>query len=346
MSCKLTHTEVNGLKAIILENDLLRVGILPDRGSDIFEFYYKPKSTDFLLRLPKGIQNPNRVFSQVRSNSNQFEDYYYGGWQVCLPNSPAFNYRGAELGQHGEVSLIAWEVVTIKDSEDEVSLTLTATPLRFPAKITRTFRLFSNESKLIIEELVENISKTKLDMMWGQHIAFGLPFLADGVDISTNAMHMETEPTMPAHHLFKRGEKYDWPKAKKKDGKLINSNKVSAHGEDQYADLCYLTGMGKDAFYAIKSQEKNVGMAVQWDGELFKELWYWQERNATQDAPWWGDCYTVALEPWTSRWTDKPLEAIKQGDWLSLTVGEQRSTKLIATAFENQWKNEGYESHQ
>ena len=47
-----------GMKVVFLENQFLRIGILIDRGSDIFEFRYKPKDMDPLLRLAKGIRNP------------------------------------------------------------------------------------------------------------------------------------------------------------------------------------------------------------------------------------------------------------------------------------------------
>src|ERR1700712_941212 len=141
MSCRLTETSIDGLRAIYLENDILKIGLLPGRGSDIFEFRYKPKDIDFLLRLSKGIRNPQTQFSQIRNTKTQFEDYYYGGWQVCLPNSPAFNYRGAELGQHGEVALIPWEVEIPEQSHDCIQIRCTAHVLRVPLKIERTFKL-------------------------------------------------------------------------------------------------------------------------------------------------------------------------------------------------------------
>jgi hypothetical protein len=134
MSCRINEVEIDGMRALYLENDLLKIGILVDRGSDIFEFRYKPKDIDFLLRLSKGIRNPQLHFSQIRNTKSQFEDYYYGGWQVCLPNSPAFNYRGAELGQHGEVSLIPWEVRIIEESAERISIHCSAQPLRIPYK--------------------------------------------------------------------------------------------------------------------------------------------------------------------------------------------------------------------
>ena len=176
----------------MLENEWLRVGVLVDRGSDIFEFTYKPKNLDFLLRLPKGIRNPQTHFSQIRNTKSQFEDYYYGGWQVCLPNSPAFNYRGAELGQHGEVALIPWEVEITEQTPDKLSIKCSVSPLRVPIRVERVLTLEKNATTLQIEESVHNASATHLDIMWGQHIAFGLPFLEDGVVIDTNAITMET----------------------------------------------------------------------------------------------------------------------------------------------------------
>lgn len=338
MSCRVSHTEINGLKAIFLENDVLKVGVLLDRGCDIFEFTYKPKALDFLLRLPKGITNPQQQFSQIRNTKSQFEDYYYGGWQVCLPNSPAFNYRGAELGQHGEVALIPWNLIELQESQDQLKLKVSVQPLRVPLTIERTFRLQKDARSMVIEEEVSNLSKTHLDIMWGQHIAFGLSFLVDGVTIETNAKTMTTEHSMPDHHLFKRGETYQWPDALNKEGKSVDASKVSAQGEDDIADLCYISDYEKEAYYAIKNEAKNVGFGLQWDGELFKDLWYWQERNATQDFPWWGDCYTVALEPWTSKYTDKPEESIKNNEWLKLAFMESKKTRIVATAFEDNFK--------
>ena len=49
-----------GMRTLILENELLRVTVLVDKGSDIVEFRYKPFDLDFLFLSPGGIRNPNR----------------------------------------------------------------------------------------------------------------------------------------------------------------------------------------------------------------------------------------------------------------------------------------------
>ncbi|HNR72581.1 MAG: hypothetical protein UZ12_BCD005000695 [Bacteroidetes bacterium OLB12] len=335
MSCQLSEIRINDLRAIYLENNFLKIGVLTDRGCDIFEFRYKKKDIDFLLRLPKGIVNPQTNFSQVRSTKNQFEDYYYGGWQVCLPNSPAFNYRGAELGQHGEVSLIPWEVSILKNTAAKLSIKCSAQPLRVPVKIERTFSLEKDAMHLVIEEHVENLSPTPIDLMWGQHIAFGLPFLEEGVAIATNAVTMEPEPAMPEQHRFKRGEIYSWPMARSKANTPDDARIFSAKGTTEYSDLCYLEGFDTNAFYSVKNNVKNVGFAFTWDGKLFKSLWMWHERNAIKNFPWWGQCYTLALEPWTSRWTNEPQKAIDNKEWFILNARAAVKTVFTAHAFEN-----------
>lgn len=329
-----------GMQAVWMENDHLRIGILAGRGSDIFEFYYKPAGIDFMLRLSKGIINPRHHFSQIRDTPNQMEDYYYGGWQEALPNSPTFNYRGASLGQHGEVWMIPWKCAVVKDGPEEVAVKLWASPLRVPVYIEKTLTLRAGQPTLFIDERLSNTSRTHLDIMWGHHIAFGLPFLREGGRLTANARTMVAEPAMPAHRRFIPGVETDWPRAQNIDGQWEDASLIPPEAATPYSDLAYLSGFKEKAYYAIRNEEKNIGFAVRWDGTLFRHLWYWQERYATQDAPWWGSAYAIGLEPWTSRYPADPEQAIESGDWLRLEAGQVLSTSLEASAFQGEFEAE------
>lgn len=326
------------MKVIWMENDFLRIGILAGRGSDIFEFRFKPKDVDFLLRLPKGILNPNEIFAQNRGTENQFEDYYYGGWQEILPNSPGFNYRGAVLGQHGEVSLIPWQYSLIDQSPEKVSVKLWTRPFRVPILVEKTLTLVANQATLFIDETVTNEAATHLDIAWGHHIAFGLPFLKEGGKIITNANRFYAEPSMPAHRRFQPGIETAYPFTPDIRGKEDDASMIPPVSAPAYSDLAYLSGFDQEAFYALKNEEKNLGIAVTWDARIFRYLWYWTERFATQQAPWWGNAYTIALEPWTMRWQPDPEKAIQQGDWLRLEAGAVVRTSLTASAFEGEYE--------
>jgi Domain of unknown function (DUF4432) len=329
---------LNGMNVVWMENDYLRIGILPGRGSDIFEFRYKPKDVDFLLRLSKGILNPNLDFSQMRDTSNQFEDYYYGGWQEVLPNSPGFNYRGAVLGQHGEVSLTPWRHAILENTPEKVSLKLWTRPLRVPILIEKTLTLTADKATLFVDEKLTNESGTHLDISWGQHIAFGLPFLKEGAKITTNARSFYAEPLMPPNRRFQSGVESDFPNALNINGIADDASLVPPASAAPYSDLAYLSGFDDSAFYALKNEEKNVGFAVRWDARIFKHVWYWQERYATQDAPWWGNTYAVGLEPWTNQWRPNPQDSIEAGEWLRLAAGQVVTTQLEASGFEGTYK--------
>ena len=320
-----------GMRTIWMENDFIKIGILAGRGSDIFEFRYKPLDLDFMLRLSKGILNPQRSFSQMRNTPNQFEDYYYGGWQEILPNTPSFSYRGAALGQHGEVSLTPWNYSVIESNPEQVSVKLWPRPLRVPIKVEKTLMIVVDQPKLFIEEKLTNESKTNLDIIWGHHIAFGTPFLNEGARIETNAKKMISESTMPDHRRFKPGIVSDWPKCKNINGKDDDASIIPTVTDPPYSDLSYLYDFGDEGNDSIMNTNKNVGFNVKWDSTVFKYLWYWQERYATQNAPWWGDAYAVALEPWTSMYKPSADEAIKNGEWLSIEQGDVVKTKLSAS---------------
>lgn len=319
-----------GMPVVYMENDFIRIGILAGRGSDIFEFTYKPRSVDFMLRLNKGIRNPNQDFSQIRDTPNQLEDYYYGGWQEALPNSPTFNYRGASLGQHGEVALVPWKHSIVENSKEKVSVKLWVRPLRIPVYLEKTLSITKGSTTLTIDERLVNESQTDLDIMWGHHIAFGLPFLKEGGKIITNAKDFEAEAEMPDNRRFKPTVPGQWPMVLDKNGIENDASQIPPEKADPYSDLAYLSGFSDKAYYALMNEKEKLGFAVRWDAKVFSHLWYWQERYATQDAPWWGSAYAVGLEPWTAKWTDEPHKAIKNGEWLKLKANEEKLTSLSA----------------
>ena len=68
-----------------LENDLIRVGLLIEKGADIFEFTYKPCDIDFMWQSPISMRRPFVATNALPEGA--FHDYYYGGWQEILPSA-------------------------------------------------------------------------------------------------------------------------------------------------------------------------------------------------------------------------------------------------------------------
>ena len=70
-----------GLRMLVMENEIVRVSILLDKGADIIEFRHKPSDTDFMLQTPLGVRLMVNNFDMVASPVGPFPDYYEGGWQ-------------------------------------------------------------------------------------------------------------------------------------------------------------------------------------------------------------------------------------------------------------------------
>ena len=326
----------NELKTIVLENELLRIVILVDKGTDIVEFRYKPANVDFLLQMPTGIRNPKHDVSSA-PNSGTFLDYFSGGWNEVLPNGgPFVNYRGAELGQHGEISLVPWGCAIIKHTAKQVIVRFSVDAIRTPFSVEKTLTLNANEAKLYIEETLTNRAGESVHCMWGQHIAFGRPFLDECAVIDVPDCKFLVHEAMDGYEprRFQPESISAINQVPAADGSgVVDARDVPAYGGAKAQEMAYLTEL-QDGWYAISNPHKNAGFGVRFDHSLFKYIWYWQQLgDVASGYPWWGKLHCTALEPWTSYPTNGLNDAVNNGSALQLAAGETVSHRLIATAF-------------
>ncbi len=334
--CRISDAwQVAGMRTLILENDRLRVTVLVDRGSDIVEFRYKPLDLDFLHYGPAGFRNPNRGIPSAFTDS-PFLDYYLGGWNDILPNGgPGVTYKGAVMGQHGEVSLIPWEYAIEVDTPEKVSARLWTRPLRTPFFVEKTLSLVPDRAAIMISERVVNESGEPLHLMWGQHIAFGRPFLDEGAVIDAPATRFIAHGAMEGYEprRFRPDQHSAWPQAVSPSGALVDPSRVPAYGAEQAQEMAYLAEL-TEGWYAITNPARNVGFGISFDKDLFKYVWLWQQLgDVATGFPWWGRTHVVALEPWTSYPTTGLNEAIANHTAVPLAPGAELTTSLCAVAY-------------
>ena len=209
--------ELKGMRAVFLENEKLRVGVLAGKGTDVFEFNYKPEDIDFVWLSAGGVRNPTSYLSTSPDPLATFLDHYPGGWQEGFPNGGApSSYLGAQFGQHGEVSNLPWDYEIVEDRPQAVSVRFGVRTQKTPFFLEKELGLRSGESSLRIEETLTNESEASLHAMWGHHIAFGRPFLQKGCRISLpegERVVPHHEPIHPAGRRIRSGRSYAWPLA-------------------------------------------------------------------------------------------------------------------------------------
>ncbi len=324
------------MRAVLLENELLQIGILADKGSEIFRFLYKPLDVDVLYLREGGVRNPAHDIASIPSSGGMFLDNYSGGWQEILPNGGGpSSYRGAEFGQHGEVSLVPWDVTVVEDSPECVSVRFSVSCRRTPLAIEKTLSLKKGEAVLTIDERVQNHSQERIAFMWGHHPAFGGVMLAPGCKVWTPARKMIAQGELPGldKRRLRPGGVFDWPHGTSPTGETVDFSVIPETPPEGASEVAYLTEF-PEGWYAVVNPERKVGFAMRWDEEVFPYLWFWQELRGSKDYPWWGQVETYALEPWTSYPTEGIQAAIANGTACCLDGGEAIETRLVACAFE------------
>jgi galactose mutarotase-like enzyme len=328
--CRITDDLIyKGLRTLFLENELIRVGILLDKGADIFQFVHKPSDTDFLWRSPQGLINPARFNATIAHPSGAFLDSYHGGWQEILPGGGPVNYRGADLGLHGEVTNLGWDYDILQDTPDCVAVKLSVSCVRTPFKLERTLRIEQGKPTLFIEETVTNLSPEPQDFMWGHHPAFGAPFLHEGIRLYIPASKVEVhQPQFAPSGLLEPGSTFEWPLATA-NGKTIDLSRIPGP-EAGFSELLYLKELSA-GWYAVLDPERKLGFGLAFDKKVFPHLWFWLVYGKFPGYPWWDRVYCIALEPWTSMPNSLPA-AITSGTQAQLKGGGHLSVSLAATA--------------
>jgi len=295
---RLTEWVYRGLRCLTLENERLRVSLLVDKGSDIFEFLHKPTDTDFLWRSAAGVRRPEAFVATSARPEGAFLDYYEGGWQECFPSggTPAQAY-GAPFGQHGEVCLIPWEYAVVADDPEVVQVRLWVRTYRTPFRLEKTLTLRRHSAVLAIDEVVTNEGQVAVDFVWGHHPALGAPFLDETCVLDLAGATVQALDLGPSMRC-QPGTGFNWPRVPGAGETAVDLRTFPAHSQ-RSSDLAILTGL-PEGWYAVTNRRRRVGFGMAWSLEVFPALWYWQEFHGLEGYPWYGRNYNIALEPWST----------------------------------------------
>jgi galactose mutarotase-like enzyme len=291
-----------GYPALVLENASLRVTVLVGRGGDVVEFLHKPTDTDFCTFTRRGLPRAEEA------QGKPFLDVYYGGWQEVFPSGGApCRFAGAELDQHAEVALLPWRLASVEERPEAVAATLEVRCLQTPFALRRSLRLDAATPRLDVVSEATHEGAVPFPAMWGQHLAFGPPYLGPGarLELPPGARVVPTEGSEPLEAL------------------------ALAPPRGSRASVTYLTGFAEGR-YRVHQPGRPVALEVRWDAALLPYLWCWREPAATPGYPWYGAEYLVGLEPFSSYPTLGLAAAVANGSALTFAPGETRTLRWSA----------------
>ena len=316
-------------KILYLENELLRLGIFADKGTDIFEILYKPSDIDLMFRGPFPVF-PLGYPETINSKSGKFLNYFAGGWQEVFPNGGVSTvYKGAELGLHGEVALLPWDFAIIEDTPETIKIKFTVRTHRTPFSLEKTLTLKSGSAGVEISETVVNEAGQDMDFIWGHHPAFGEPFLSGDCEINIKGAKVTVGQGDGLSYTNLKHGKGVWPRVEGTDGKPVDISRVPAP-DAKVSEVIFLSELEEGA-YEIINRKLKLGFRLEFPKDIFRYLYMWRVAHGSFDFPWYGRTYNLALEPFSS--LPNLAEAVKRGDQLTLGPGKSLRSQMKFSVF-------------
>ncbi len=329
--CRMSQVGWCGLDVVILENELLRVAVLPQKGADLLEFRHKPTDLDLFWHSPLAWPPQPWPWGQVFDLRGSFLDTFHGGWQVSIPNGffPT-SYLGAPVGIHGDLSLEGWTARPGEDHPDRITLVLTCRGRRCPLLMERELTLVSGEATLYWRETLTNLSPIRLPVLWGHHPSIGGPLIERGARLYAHCRRVQTPPAeRPELSDVIPDADSPWPWVPLAGGGERDASLVPAVGtEGEHVVLLHDFVVGYGCVY---SEQWRLGFGLRWDERLFPWAWSWIGSGGARQYPLFGMAHVVTIQPCTSPML--PLEhCIATGHVLWLEPGASRATALAAGA--------------
>ena len=319
------------MRALEIENELMSVTVLLDKGADIYRLVYKPKDTDVMWKSPWGLKEAARGFDTAVDSMTAWLEAYAGGWQTLFPNGGFANtYKGVELGYHGEASMTAWDCEILREGASSVEARLAVRLSLSPFTIERWMRLEAGSPILHIRERITNHAGEPMDCMWSHHPAFGAPFLSENCVIDTDARVLQSDDQYQgAANPLRLDTEYRWPQAENLDLSTIPP-------PNQARDLLGYLKDFETGWYSITNRELGFGLGFTWDATVFPYAWFWQELNSSPGFPFYKCAYVIAIEP-ASSIPGHGLSAVmaKTATHLTLQPGESREVELKTVFYES-----------
>jgi hypothetical protein len=332
-----TDWSYRGVDAAVLENELLRIVLLPGKGTDILEFRDKRRDVNVLYEAAHEWTPPADRAVPGGGETTWQTDCYPGGWQLNLPIAGGgAEVHGTSYGIHGESALRAWDARVTRDDADAVTLTGTCDLLRYPFQVEREITLPAGEPALEIAETVTNVGDVDLEYVWQQHVALGPPLLgpAARIDVPARSGRVDDYGEGMANARLDSGAAFEWPDAPRADGEgTVDLATDVPDPEATISDVAFATDL-TDGWYALTNPDLDLGFALTFPTDPFECVWYWQSFGGQTEAPFYGRNYTAGLEPTTAHPSGDVFDAQRANDTVDvLEAGASISASYVARTY-------------
>ena len=284
----MTQTTYKGLAALALENDLLRLTLLPGYAWKIASLVSKKTGREFLFQSAA-------EELRVPEYGASFSEYDASGFDEVFPSIDACPYpdgswAGMPIPDHGEVWALPWEGICGPNDQSAKAFVKSQT---LPYIFSKSISLKDNE--ILLEYCVENTAAEDFKFIWTPHCLLACS-PATRLLIPENLTQVMTVEHA-TQHLGPWGTLHAYPVTQDVNGKELDL----AATEPAEAGTCekfYFTGKNLAGWCGIEHTDSGEKLIYSYDPDKVPYLAVWKTQGGYR-----GD-YNIALEPCTGEYDD------------------------------------------
>lgn len=261
--------EKNNIKHISLENDYLKVEMIPDIGGRIISLIDKKTGHQFLWTNEK-------LPLERHSAGSEYDPYFYGGIDELLPNDMPEHINGVDSPDHGEL----W-TMSLDYSVGEDSVTVSGLLPLSGLKYSREMRLYPDKPGIELKYRIINPTQSPKEFLWKFHAALNIEKGDEIISPSKTGKVVDPEYTR-----WTDLEPFSWPVLQNKRADMIPE-------KDGSVDFFFLYDL-KQGYMAWHRPEKKLAFMYSFDKSVFPYNWYFASYGGFLNH------YTAVLEPCTS----------------------------------------------
>jgi hypothetical protein len=304
----------NDIRTVVLENNLLRVVVMPDLGAKIWQITYKPRGKDLLWHHPR--LKPRKLGLHAA-----YDDNFFGGWDELYPNDEAELIGDEMFPDHGEIWTLPWSYALEHADTESVTLHMwVETPIS-ASRLSKRITLRAGEAKLRFQHTITNLGRKPQPFLWKLHAALKADEFSR-IDLPAQTMMMES---FGSPRTGKTLYEYEWPYSADNNGSLHDMRKVLPMGAG-VSEFQYAPDM-KAGWCALTHTKEEIGFGLSYDSQVLPSCWLFASYGG------WRELHTVVLEPCTG-YPSRIKDGLEGGTHQILQPGETVTCAIIATIFE------------
>lgn len=301
-----TNWRYHGFQALVIENSLLRLVILPELGGKLWSLVYKPIDREIFW------QNP-RLAPRPAPYGAAYDDWFCGGWDELFPNDAPTSFAGDLYPDHGEwwAMPFAWEITTQRP--DAITLHLWRAGVVTNTQVERWITVRAGDPRIELRYRIHNAGPQPLDFLWKLH-----PALAISPDARIDLPAGTVSPD-PAFNDRLDKRPFVWPHTHSAQGDVVDMRVVPPVSAAT-CDFYYATELAA-GWCALTDAQAGYRFDLHFDPTVFRSVWVFGAYGG------WRGHYVTILEPCTG-YPYRLEEAVAQGTASQLAAGETIETTV------------------